>query len=320
MQIPDRVIKNQPGNSKERTKLALLLSVLEQGLIYGIMGLGVYITYKILDFPDLTVDGSFPLGAAIACILISKGIPAILTLPVCFFAGAFVGMLTGLIHVKCKVRDLLSGIIMMTALYTVNLRIAGRANLPIYNADNIFDNSLVNGIFKGSLENCKTVIVILVITVMTKCLLDWYLSTKSGFLLRAVGDNDTIVTSLGVDRGFVKIVGLSVANALVTLSGCIFAQQQRFFDISVGTGTVVIGLASVIIGTSLFRKVTLWKVTTSVVAGSLIYKGCVALAIRMGLASSDLKLITAVLFLIILVLGMDRKKKVKTDVDIETNQ
>ena len=240
MQIPDRVIKNQPGNSKERTKLALLLSVLEQGLIYGIMGLGVYITYKILDFPDLTVDGSFPLGAAIACILISKGIPAILTLPVCFFAGEFVWKLKRMNHVKFKVREILSGIIMMTALYTVNLRIAGRANLPIYNADNIFDNSLVNGIFKGSLENCKTVIVILVITVMTKCLLDWYLSTKSGFLLRAVGDNDTIVTSLGVDRGLVKIVGLSVANALVTLSGCIFAQQPRFFDISVGTGTVVI--------------------------------------------------------------------------------
>ncbi|MDY4069304.1 MAG: ABC transporter permease [Lachnospiraceae bacterium] len=295
--------------------MALLLSVLEQGLIYAIMALGVYITYKILDFPDLTVDGSFPMGAAIACILIVKGVSPILTLPICFAAGAFVGMLTGLIHVKLKVRDLLSGIIMMTALYTVNLRIAGKANLPIYNMPTIFDNGPVNSLFPGSLETYKTVAVILVITLATKFLLDWYMSTKSGFLLRAVGDNDSIVTSLGVDKGLVKIVGLSIANGLVTLGGCVFAQQQRFFDISSGTGTVVIGLASVIIGTSLFKKVTFLRVTTSVVIGSLLYKGCVAVAIRMGLSSSDLKLITAVLFLAILVLGMDRKKKVKTDAD-----
>ena len=129
-------------------------------------------------------------------------------------------------------------------------------------------------------------------------------------LLRAVGDNDTLITSLGVDKGLVKILGLAIANALVTLSGCIFAQQQRFFDVSTGTGTVVIGLASVIIGTSLFKKVTFLRVTSSVVIGSLLYKGCVALAIRMGLQSSDIKLVTAVLFLIILVISMDRKRKV----------
>ncbi len=290
--------------------MALLLSVLEQGLIYAIMGLGVYITYKILDFPDLTVDGSFPMGAAVACVLITREVSPFFTLPVCFLAGAFVGMLTGLIHVKLKVRDLLSGIIMMTALYTVNLRIAGKANLPVYNKETIFDNGLINGIFPGAFQTYKTVIVIFVITMAAKVLLDWYLRTRSGLLLRAVGDNDTIVTSLGVDKGTVRIVGLSIANGLVALSGCIFAQQQRFFDISVGTGTVVIGLASVIIGTSLFRKCSFWKVTTSVIAGSLLYKACVALAIRMGLSSSDLKLITAVLFLGILVLGMERTKKV----------
>ena len=127
--------------------MSLLLSVLEQGMIYAIMALGVYITYKILDFPDLTVDGSFPMGAAITCILISKGMNPILTLFISFAAGVLVGILTGVIHVKLKVRDLLSGIIMMTALYTVNLRIAGRANLPIYNNETIFDNALVNGIF-----------------------------------------------------------------------------------------------------------------------------------------------------------------------------
>lgn len=291
--------------------MVLIQSVLEQGMIYAIMALGVYITYKILDFPDLTVDGSFPMGAAITAVMISRDMNPLLTLPICFLAGAFVGMLTGLIHVKLKVRDLLSGIIMMTALYTVNLRVAGRANLPIYNKTTIFDNEFVNGIFRGGAASFKTIIIVLAITLISKYLLDWYLSTKSGMLLRAVGDNDRIITSLSVDKGLVKIVGLAIANGLVTLSGCIFAQQQRYFDISMGTGTVVIGLASVIIGTSLFKKITVLRVTSSVVIGSVIYKGCVALAISLGFESTDLKMITAVLFLAILVLGMERKRKVK---------
>lgn len=291
--------------------MALILSVLEQGMIYAIMALGVYITYKILDFPDLTVDGSFPLGAAVTCSLISKGISAYITLPISFLVGALVGMITGIIHVKLKVRDLLSGIIMMTALYTVNLRVAGRANLPIYNQENIFDNKLVNAIFPVFLNKYKTVIIIFVIMILTKFILDWYMNSQSGFMLRAVGDNETIVTSLGVDKGAVKIIGLSIANGLVCLSGCIFANQQRFFDISSGTGTVVIGLASVIIGTSIFKKVTFLRVTSSVIIGSLIYKACVAIAIRVIPASSDLKLVTAALFLVILVIGTERKKKVK---------
>lgn len=291
--------------------MTLILSVLEQGMIYAIMGLGVYITYKILDFPDLTVDGSFPLGAAIGAILISEGYHPLLAIFAAFGAGIVVGFLTGIIHVKLKVRDLLSGIIMMTALYTVNLRIAGRANLPIYDKTTIFDNSLVNSIFQGPLAQYKTVILIFIITMISKYLLDWYLTTKSGFMLRAVGDNETIVTSQGVDKGKIKIVGLAISNALVTMSGCLFAQHQRFFDASMGTGTVVIGLASVIIGTSLFRKVTLLRVTSSVVIGSIIYRACVAVAIRLGMPSQDLKLITAVLFLIILVISMERKARVK---------
>lgn len=287
--------------------MALLLSVLEQGMIYAIMALGVYITYKILDFPDLTVDGSFPLGAAVTVVLISKGIAPILTLLVCFVIGAFVGMLTGIIHVKLKVRDLLSGIIMMTALYTVNLRIAGKANFPIYNEETIFNNHFLNTVVPAALAPYTTVIVVFLVVMVCKYLLDAYMRTKSGFLLRAVGDNPTLLTSLGVDKGLVKIVGLAISNGLVTLSGCVFAQQQRFFDISVGTGTVVIGLASVIIGTSLFKKATFPRVTSSVVIGSILYKACVALAISLGLESSDLKLVTAVLFLLILVVAMDRK-------------
>lgn len=305
--------------------MELVISVLEQGMIYGIMALGVYITYKILDFPDLTVDGSFPMGAAITAVMITEGIPAVAALLVCFLAGALIGILTGLIHVKLKVRDLLSGIIMMTALYTVNLRIAGRANLPFYKEATVFDNELTNRIFGGAFAPWKTVLVMLLITIAVKLLLDLYMQTGSGFLLRAVGDNAAIVTAMGEDRGKVKILGLAIANGLVALGGCLFAQQQRFFEISVGTGTVVIGLASVIIGTSIYQKLEgsgrmplfLHKfrfglITLSVIVGSIIYKACVALAIRLGLKSTDLKLITAVLFLVILVFSME-KKRVKKD-------
>lgn len=293
--------------------MTLILSVLEQGMIYSIMALGIYITYKILDFPDLTVDGSFPMGAAITAVMISQDLNPILTLPVSFLLGAVVGICTGLIHVKLKVRDLLSGIIMMTALYTVNLRIAGRANLPIYNKTTIFDNDLVKTVFPEPLMKFRTVLIILLITLAAKYILDWYLRTKSGYILRAVGDNEAIVTAMAVDKGVVKIIGLSIANGLVSLSGCVFAQQQRYFDVSFGTGTMVIGLASVIIGTSIFQRITLLRVTSSVIIGSVIYKACVALAIKLGFQSSDLKFITAALFLLILVIGHERKRKVKAD-------
>ena len=288
--------------------MALLLSVLEQGMIYGILALGVYITYKILDFPDLTVDGSFPFGAALTVRLITLGAPPAVTLPAAFLGGALVGVCTGLIHVKLKVRDLLSGIIMMTGLYTVNLWVAGTGYVAIFNKKTIFDNGAVNAVFPAAVGRFKTVMIILVITLVAKFLLDWYMSTKSGFLLRAVGDNDTIVTSLGVDKGLVKIVGLSIANGLVSLGGCIYAQQLRSFEISIGTGAVVIGLASVIIGTSLFKKASFLRVTSSVIIGSVLYKGCVALAMFAGIDANAIKLITAVLFLIILIISMDRKK------------
>ena len=291
--------------------MGIYITILEQGLIYGILALGVYITYKILDFPDLTVDGSFPLGAALTATMITRGVHPILTLPASFLIGVLAGVCTGLIHVKFKVRDLLSGIIMMTALWTINLRLAGTANVPIFGDDSIFDNASVNGIFRDGLSDYKVLVIVLVIAVISKVLLDLYMKTKSGFLLRAVGDNDVLVTSLAKDQGNVKILGLAIANGLVALSGSIFCQEQRVFEISSGTGAIVIGLASVIIGTSLLKNLTFLKVTTTVVVGSIIYKACVALALSLGFPSNYLKMITAVLFLVILVFSMDRKKKVK---------
>lgn len=284
--------------------MALVLSVLEQGFIYAMLALGIYITYKILDFPDLTVDSSFPLGAAVCAVMIKAGINPYIALPVSFIAGGISGLFTGIIHVKFRVRDLLSGIITMTMLYSVNLHItSGQANVPIFSDNTIFTLSPI----KNIAGNYNTVIVIFVIALICKIAMDLYLKTKSGFLLRAVGDNETVVTSLAKDKGTVKIIGLVIANALVALAGCVMCQQQRFFDISMGTGTMVIGLASVIIGTNVFGKLGFLKTTTAVIIGSVIYKACVAIAIACGMQAIDMKLITGALFLVILIVSSFKK-------------
>jgi len=289
----------------------IIIGILEEGLVYAILALGIYITYKILDFPDLSVDGTFPLGGAVTVVLIIAGINPILTLFISFLAGAVAGILTGIIHVKLKVRDLLSGIIMMTALYSINLRIAGRANVPIFSKETIFENKTLDSLVPESFQPFLVLAILLIIVAFMKLLLDLYLRTKSGYLLRAVGDNDTLVTSLAKDKGTVKIIGLAVANAFVALAGSVYAQKSGFFEISTGTGAMVIGLASVIIGTNLFKKVPYVKATTAVIVGSILYKTCVAAAISLGMETSDMKLVTAVLFLIILIMSGDRKRRVK---------
>ncbi len=289
-----------------------VIGVLEQGLIYAIMALGVYITYTILDFPDLTVDGSFPTGAVISAVAITNGVHPLLALLLSLAGGAAAGLVTGIIHVKFKVRDLLSGIITMTALYSINLHIASsRANIPIFNMPTIFNNGAASAIFRGAAEKWSKIVIILIVLVIAKVLLDLYLKTKSGYLLRAVGDNPAVVASLAKDGGTVKIVGLVIANALVALGGGVMCQQQRFFEVTMGTGTVVIGLATVIIGINLFKKANKIRSTLAVIIGSIIYKACVSIAISLGLPAIDMKLITAALFLVILIISRDRKKKVK---------
>ena len=292
--------------------MSFAVSILEQGLIYGILALGIYITYKILDFPDLTVDGSFPLGAAVTALMITKGANPYLTLPAAFAAGVAAGICTGLIHVKCKVRDLLSGIIMMTGLYTINLYIAGTNNVPLFSCNTIFRNEMTKKLFGNQVPAWMDIVIILVLVLICKILMDLYMKTQSGYLLRAVGDNDVIVTSLAKDKGNVKILGLAISNGLVALSGCVFAQQSKVFDISMGTGALVIGLASVIIGMSFFKKMSFVKATTAVIIGSIFYKLCVALALKFA-GSTATKLVTAILFLVILVVSVDRKKKVKVN-------
>ncbi len=307
----------------------IIFGILEEGLVYAIMALGVYITYKILDFPDLSVDGTFPLGAAVTAAGIANGLPFIGTIsPVAalffsFTVGALAGCITGLIHVKLKVRDLLSGIIVMTALYSINLRIAGKANLPIFSKETIFSNSFLSAHVPEAASPFIVTIILFVIVMICKVLLDAYLQTRSGYLLRAVGDNDVLVTSLAKDKGLVKIVGLAIANGFAALAGSVYCQQKGFFEISIGTGTMVIGLANVIIGTQLLKRVGFIRSTTAVIIGSIVYKACVSIALLLNdlhiagldlsipVTASDLKLITSVLFLIILVVSPSGGKKVK---------
>ena len=308
----------------------IIFGILEEGLVYAIMALGVYITYKILDFPDLSVDGTFPLGAAVTAAGIANGLPFIGTISpvaalfISFTVGALAGCITGLIHVKLKVRDLLSGIIVMTALYSINLRIAGKANLPIFSKETIFSNSFLSAHVPEAASPFIVTIILFVIVMICKVLLDAYLQTRSGYLLRAVGDNDVLVTSLAKDKGLVKIVGLAIANGFSALAGSVYCQQKGFFEISIGTGTMVIGLANVIIGTQLLKRVGFIRSTTAVIIGSIVYKACVSIALLLNdlhiagldlsipVTASDLKLITSVLFLIILVVSPSGGKKVKS--------
>lgn len=287
--------------------MLLLLGVLEQGFIYAVLALGVYITFRILDFPDMTVDSSFPLGAAVTALMISSGAHPLLTLPASLLAGAVAGACTGVIHVRFHVSSLLSGIIVMTGLYSVNLHVTGRANLPIFGFDTLFKNAYVSALPEAA-QPYAPVVLLALIALLCKLAMDAYLSTRSGFLLRATGDNETLVASLAKDSGKVKILGLSIANALVSLAGCIMCQYQRYFDISMGTGTLVLAVASVIVGTQLLRGLRFLRATTAVILGSVLYKGCVALALSFGLSPFDLRLVTAVLLLVIIVAGGYRKK------------
>lgn len=285
-----------------------LPSTLEQGLIYAILALGVLITYSILDFPDLTVDGSFPLGGAVSTMLVLRGMSPLPALLLSALAGAIAGLCTGLIHVKLKVRDLFSGIIMMTALYSINLHITGGSALLSIprKAVTLFRN---NPIAEALPSSVSTLVLAALVVLAVKLLIDGYMKTRAGYLLRAVGDNETVVTALAKDKGTVKIVGLMIANGLASLAGGVLCQQQRMFEISMGTGAIVLGLASVIIGLNLFSRVSFVKNTTAVIVGAVIYKVCVSLAIACGLSASDLKLITAALFLLILSTGLISKRK-----------
>lgn len=272
----------------------IFISVLQQGLIFSIAAFGIYITYRILDFPDLSVDGTFPLGASITAICLLKGINPFVACLLSFAAGSIGGIITGVLHVKLKITNLLSGILVMIALYSINLRIMGKSNTPLFGKETIFSNGV------------DILIILLIFMIVVKIALDLFLKTKLGFVIKAVGDNEQFVVSLSINPDNIKLVGLAISNGLVALSGSMMAQYQGFSDVGMGTGIVVMGLAAVIIGESVFGRITFFKPTTTALLGSMIYKGAIALALMIGLPSTDLKLITAII--VILALSFNGKK------------
>ena len=276
--------------------MEIVVGVLVQGLILSIMVLGVYISYKILDFPDLSVDGSFSLGAAIIAVTLKSGMSPILGSLLTLVAGCIAGLLTGILHVKFKISNLLSGILVMGILYSVNLRIMGKANIPIFSDTNIF-------------FEFNPLIVALIFVVIIKIIIDIFLKTGLGYALKGVGDNPQMIKSLGVEIGKIKIFGLMISNGLVAFSGGMMAQYQGFSDISMGIGTLVLGIASIIIGASIIRSGKFIKQTSSVIMGTLIYQTTIYFAMNIGLTPMDLKMVTSFVIILFIIIGGRNKSE-----------
>lgn len=273
----------------------LILRTVEQGLAFGLLAMGVYITFRILDFPDLTVEGSFPLGAAITARFIVMGTDPFLATLFAFAAGACAGIITGLINTKLKIAGLLAGILTMTSLYSINLRIMGRSNIPLLREPTIINR--IEGFVEklGMNSDYVSLFAFIIIIFLIKILLDYFLYTEMGMSLRATGNNPVMIESLGVNTDVYKIMGLALANGLVALSGSIVAQYQGFTDVGMGIGMIVIGLASVIIGEVVIRTSKIPLATLGVIVGAIIYRLAIALALQLGFAPTDLKIVTAVL-------------------------
>ena len=274
-------------------------TVFEMGFIYAVVALGVYITYKILDFPDLSVDGTFPLGGVVFSVLLVAGCPWPVAMIVSFVAGCAAGFVTGLLHVKLKINGLLSGIITMTALLSVNYLIAGGPMVSFSQESTMLQNGFI-----GSFDRQYAIYIqaglTLVLVAACKVLLDLFLKTKAGFLLRATGDNPQMVTQLGKNIDNYKMLGLSLANGLVALAGSLDCQYNSVFNSGMGTGTVVIALACVIIGCVISKHIRVMKDTTGVIVGAVIYYAILTVAMLL-LGSEYTQLIVAVLFVLVLI-------------------
>ncbi|WP_081755821.1 ABC transporter permease [Paucisalibacillus sp. EB02] len=294
-----------------------LFGAVESGIIYAIMALGVYLTFRVLDFPDLTVDGSFVTGAGVAAISIVNGVSPVVATLMAIVAGFIAGCITGLLHTKGKINALLSGILMMIALYSINLRIMDSPTVSLHNQPTIFSqlrdlwpvgiDNFFNGIFTalGSERAPATWVIVffmIVVVLAIKYLTDFFLKTEVGLALRATGDNKRMIRSLSANTDNLIILGVGISNAMVALSGALIAQIGGFADVSMGIGMIVIGLASVIIGEALIGKRTIAIATIAVIGGAIVYRMVVTLALRVDfLETGDMKMITAFIVMVALI-------------------
>jgi len=279
--------------------LSAMPGAVELGLIYAVMALGVYLTFRILNFPDLTVDGSFTTGAATAAVLITGGTsPALATLAG-GAAGLVAGIITGLLHAKGGINPLLAGILTQIGLYSINLRIMDGANVPLLREDTLITPLRENGLLGGA----ASIAIFGALAILVKVALDWFLHTDTGLALQATGDNEAMIRSFGVNTDRTKILGLALSNGLVGLCGAVIAQFQGFADISMGIGLIIAGLASVILGQAVFGSRVIVISTLAVVLGSVLYRVAIQLALQVPwLEANDMKLVSAVLVVLALVL------------------
>ncbi|RCW73127.1 ABC transporter permease [Saliterribacillus persicus] len=295
-----------------------IFSAVESGFIYALMALGVYLSFRILDFPDLTVDGSFVTGAAVGAISIINGVPPVLATVFAALAGFLAGTITGILNTKGKINPLLSGILMMIALYSINLRIMDKPNVALIREPTIFNDVEgfwemlgIDAFLNGLLTNTgldrvpgtwAILIIMIIVTIVVKLITDYFLKTEVGLALRATGDNEKMIRSFSANTDTLTIVGLGISNALVALSGALVAQYGGFADVSMGIGMIVIGLASVIIGEALFGTKSIARTTLAVIGGAVVYRIVVTLALKVEfLETGDMRLITALLVIIALV-------------------
>jgi len=270
--------------------IAIIQGSVEMGIIYAIMTLGVFLSFRTLNMPDMTVDGSFVLGAAISAVLCTNGYP-VLGLIIAFFVGCGAGSITALLHTKLKIQPLLAGILMMLALYSINIKVMGnKSNIPLNNKPTIF-----TPFEETAVADYIYIILGFAILLGILALLFLFLRTRLGFVLRATGDNENMVRALGVNTDITKLIGLALANGLTALSGAIIAQYQSFADVGMGIGMVTIGLASVIIGEMIFGTRSLLHRLTAVVLGAVTYRLVIAFALELGMPATDLKLISAII-------------------------
>lgn len=285
--------------------LDLVLSTVSQGLLWAIMALGVFLTFRVLDIADLSVEGTFPLGAAVAATLIDAGHSVWFAMLIALIAGCIGGMVTALLTTKLKIPALLSGILTMIGLYSVNLMIMGKANVPLLRAETVF--TLTEDLF-GVSSVVATLIVGLIATTVVGVIMYWFFGTVLGTAIRATGCNPQMARAQGINTNVMVILGLLISNGLVALSGALVAQSNGFADVGMGTGTIVIGLASVIIGEVLFGTRSFKNWLISVVLGSVVYRAVIAIVLELGMPPNDLKLFTAVLVAIALSLPLIKNK------------
>ena len=279
---------------------------LELGFLYGLVALGVYLSFRVLDFPDLTVDGSFPLGAAVVAALIIKGIPPLIATGLAAGAGAIAGLCTATLNVKFKILNLLASILTMIALYSINLRIMGRPNLPLLNQPTLFQP--INNFIQSWPEPIPTfgnTILLATIALITKLIFDWFLQSEIGLAMRATGANPAMARSQGISTSAMIMLGMAIANGLAAFAGALFAQLNGGADVGMGIGTIIFGLAAVIGGETIFSRLSIVQATIGAIVGSILYRIVIAIALQadvLGIQSQDLNLVTAVLVTIALVL------------------